>query len=199
MTTKKHKLPSKLSDVLAIAILDMSKVVKLRDKAIAGRKTSPYRIDMGLWHVMVPNWTEYGRSGSNPFARCSVCFAGSVMAGSLKVPQNVDTSPENLLDEGAITARDLLRLHALDKLRRFDVFGALTVFDVERRTVGRNIEKKMAIEKDVLAELGFKDARKAASLVNRINSTESLAKPEGAREFLQWMRKLRRALAKRGL
>lgn len=66
-----HPLPDKLSELILVALEDLEKAEKHPD----------YHVDMGLWHC--------------PNGRCSVCFAGSVMAFGLGVSHNSRAYPSD--------------------------------------------------------------------------------------------------------
>lgn len=67
MPTKKKypRPPKKLSDLIALALGDLMKVERSKKR---------YVVLMGLWHE--PGWGNGGQ--------CAVCFAGSVMAKTLR-------------------------------------------------------------------------------------------------------------------
>ena len=78
-------LAKKPSQLLRLAIRDLKAVRKLPNK---------YRVDMAVWHA------------TN--SHCSVCFAGAVMAQSLKVSPKITLDPEDFLSKdetGLLTAR----------------------------------------------------------------------------------------------
>ena len=97
------RLPEHLSDCIRLALEDEEKAFK-----------SPlYQMDMETYH-------ESSVRGEP----CHVCFAGSVMAGTLKQsdslclePQDFDTNTE-------------ARLKALDKIRKGDIAGALSTMNI---------------------------------------------------------------------
>lgn len=207
MSRKTHKLPSKLSEVLGVAIKDMAKIAKLRDRAVVGHKPVPYRISMGHWHEQ-----QFANSRNSPGSTvCAVCFAGSVMAGSLGVSRSVATTPGHLHDNGEISERDRNRLYALNALRQFEIADAMATVGIDKIGPGQKtmafLDRCTKIEREIRIELGLVKpnhlpSQMAITVRNtaaRINSAKALAKPEGVREFLKWMRKLQRALAKRGL
>lgn len=68
------KLPDKPSKLIRVALSDLIAVEKMK-------KT--YRIDMGDWHA----------GAFEDGDKCSVCFAGSVMARTLGVKPNEDAVP----------------------------------------------------------------------------------------------------------
>jgi len=81
------KLPEKPSDLILLAVNDLE----------ACEQSDDYHIDMGDWHV--------------PHEKCCVCFAGSVMAQSLKGVIASNLGPQNFGDYNQI------RLRALDRFR----------------------------------------------------------------------------------
>lgn len=96
-------LPFKASEMLEIALHDLEVIEKLPG----------YRIDMSTWHE-APS-----KRNSKLEDKCSVCFAGSVMAISLKTKKNETCQPENF---GPVLAR---QLRALDDFRCGDVYDGL--------------------------------------------------------------------------
>lgn len=89
----KDTLPNKMSDLILVAIRDLSKVEKMKG----------YKIDMGwAWHEPIAT-----RRGS----RCSVCLAGACMVG-LGVPKNREVHPYSFNEklERKFNAIDSLRV-----------------------------------------------------------------------------------------
>lgn len=82
-----NKLPDKLSALILVALTDLTKA----------ERSPNYVIEMKDWH--------------RPNSHCSVCFAGAVMAFSLKCDPKKFVNPEDL---GKRTAR---KLFALDDAR----------------------------------------------------------------------------------
>jgi hypothetical protein len=94
---KSGVLPEKLSDLIATALADMQRVRRLKE----------YRIDLDVWHAP-----------SN--GKCSVCFAGAVMAGTLQ------RSPDEHLEITSFANRhESARLKALNDIREGDLDCAL--------------------------------------------------------------------------
>tara|TARA_B100002049_G_scaffold229961_1_gene206248 strand:+ start:156 stop:578 length:423 start_codon:yes stop_codon:yes gene_type:complete len=99
----KRLLPNLPSDVIEVALADLEFV-----------EADPrYRIDMSTWHEPL--------SGNH----CAVCFAGAVMAKTLKSPVGSDKHPGNF------SGRTAKRLGALDDFRCGEVADGLMNFGVE--------------------------------------------------------------------
>ena len=89
------KLPNKPSELIRIAITDLKKA----------EKSSKYKIHMGSWHTPAYN-------------KCEICFAGSVMAFSLK------RNPQDWLLPEDFTFKTEQKLEALNAFRTGQVdFG----------------------------------------------------------------------------
>lgn len=110
----KARLPDKPSGLIRVAIKDMQNVLA-RDEP--GRK---YELDMSTWHEY------YSRSPDPKQERigiCQVCFAGSVMAGSLECEFDDDLEPFDFDD-----ARVRQKLLSLNLFRKGDVILGLFAF-----------------------------------------------------------------------
>lgn len=104
---KKNKvdpLPDTLSGLIRVALKDLAKA----------ERTPGYVIDMHDWHSPTQN-------GKN----CSVCFAGSVMAMSLKASPLSDVSPDDWWN--GITGK----LEAINSLREGDITSALSYIGLD--------------------------------------------------------------------
>lgn len=103
------KLPNKPSELIKVALADLAKC----------ERSKKYVIEMGNWHVLRPN------------NKCEVCFAGAVMAKTLKlggISLDADWVPRNFgchFDEDTAS-----KLYALDDLRTGDIAEALDVLKV---------------------------------------------------------------------
>lgn len=95
-------LPDKLSDLITVAIRDLIKCMKQKDK---------YDINMDYWHV--PNANGYT-------SKCSVCLAGSVMAQTLGADITKNMDPD---DFGVSSLEE--KLLALNDVRLGDISAAL--------------------------------------------------------------------------
>ena len=110
---KAKKLPTHLSAGILVALKDLAKV-EASDK---------YVVNMGTWHT--PEFkTEYNREtgdweSTNKVENCQVCFAGAVMARTLKTPIADDVSIYSFSSK----VRD--KLTALDSIRCGDVSQAI--------------------------------------------------------------------------
>lgn len=94
-------LPRKMSALITVALKDLKKV----------EKADGYTVDMGDWHH--PD-TLTCRNGSGDTISeedtCSVCFAGSVMAFTLKVASTKEAEPHSFPgNEDQLQALDSLR------------------------------------------------------------------------------------------
>lgn len=76
---KQPKLPSKPSKLIRLALKDL----------IAAEKDKAYNIRMCVWHEPQPQ----PLAGLFLSQRCNVCFAGSVMAKTLKISDSVTAEP----------------------------------------------------------------------------------------------------------
>ena len=117
--TPQVKLPNKLSDLMFVAIKDLVKM-----------ENSPgYIIEMGAWHEPIdPDLFEdmYGRKIDKK--ACAVCFAGSVIASSLKANKNTELSPDDF-------DRDTRgKLDALNHIREGELVLALTSMGMDEDT-----------------------------------------------------------------
>src|SRR5688572_15166149 len=93
-------LCKKPHQLIKIALKDLRQVEKMPDK---------YVVDMGFWH--------------RPNSHCSVCFAGAVMAISLKISHKANIIP-SCLDNELLR----FRLEALDSVRCGNVAGFVLGF-----------------------------------------------------------------------
>lgn len=100
--TKKYELPDKMSDLIYLALHDLSEVEKMK---------KVYSVDMDTWH--------------SPNGRCSVCFAGSVMARTCGLAPDIsDTSHK--FRKGEWTKFDVL-----DALRLGHVLEAASLLGIK--------------------------------------------------------------------
>jgi len=91
----KVKLPDKPSDLILLAINDLKAV----------EQSEKYVIDMSTFHD--PDYAVNGK--------CAVCFAGSVMAKSLKCV------PTKAYDPARFDDKTMKQLYALDSFRQGDI------------------------------------------------------------------------------
>lgn len=120
-----RQLPNKPSALIRVAVDDLTKV----------ERNTKYIVDMGTWHE--PRTPEkYDRKQDMYVAqpektKCAVCFGGSVIAGSLKVPSNEDACPYNG-EDGDFDERfgegTRAKLLALDSFRTGDVAYGIREF-----------------------------------------------------------------------
>jgi hypothetical protein len=106
MTTKKKpiRLPRVMSELITIALRDLRKV----------ERSPRYLVNMGMYHGRL--WGDM---------RCHVCFAGSVMAKSLRAVHGAGLYPEHF-------PRNESQLYALDCLRTGEVASAAEALNVRR-------------------------------------------------------------------
>lgn len=105
----------KLSDMTEIALQDL----------IAVSKMPGYRIDMGNWHTPLGN-------------TCSVCFAGSVMVGTMGVDKQADLAATDFHQ------KDADKLDAMDSMRQFDLLSAAKAFYRSKLTSGMRVSAERA-------------------------------------------------------
>lgn len=106
--TKKIELPDTMSDLILLALTDLIAVEKQKKR---------FTVDMGTWHEPEEKYNQ--DEGENvKTGRCIVCFAGSVMAQTLKEQDDHDVSPESF----DLETRN--KLNAIDSLRQGDIHGA---------------------------------------------------------------------------
>lgn len=111
------QLPKKLSDVIRLAVKDMREVQAGIEAARAEGKTPAYRFYMMDWHSANPR-----EKRGQP--KCAVCFAGSVMAGTLGAKPTVSYNPS------AFDWQTTYKLEALNDVRTGDLFSAMTYADM---------------------------------------------------------------------
>jgi hypothetical protein len=101
-------LPDRPSELILLALSDLEAVEKMPG----------YKVDMETWHHYYPS--ESSCSVSTPV--CHVCFAGAVMANTLKVPITDCVHPEDSmwLDEDTT-----LKLLALNSFREGLIYQGL--------------------------------------------------------------------------
>lgn len=114
------KLPSKLSELARIALVDLIKT----------ERTPGYIIDMGVWHAPRTNET------------CAVCYGGSLLAQRLrskKVDRHSNICPQHF--DGATESK----LWALDYLRKGEVSNAYTRLHPRKKRVGFNLDRAVTL------------------------------------------------------
>ncbi len=117
---KANKLPDKMSSLIITALTDLEWV----------ENSSRYKVDMGEWHTPPNSQLPY----TSPHkTKCTVCFAGSVIAKSLgssarsdRLPDDFDKNTEN-------------KLLALNELREGCVLTAAQYMEIELTPEQRNI------------------------------------------------------------
>lgn len=117
----KPKLPNTMSGLLRVALADLIAVERLK-------KT--YAINMKVWHKPI-NEAPGDYFGPNiPDNKCVVCFAGSVMAMTLKVKPTEDIHLANNKTNG-FDLGTIAKLEALDYLRQGIVREAAARLGIE--------------------------------------------------------------------
>lgn len=116
MTKKPVILPRVMSKLIVLALNDLKKVERSRR----------YRVDMAIFHAP----TMFTGTLAAPL-KCTVCFAGAVMAARLGAPRDEELYPDDFKGNAA-------QLQALDHLRRGRV-------GLAAESLGRSGGKAMAI------------------------------------------------------
>lgn len=119
-------LPSKLSDLIKLAVKDLTKVEKMPN----------YSIDMGTWHDI--------KSIFN-CEICSVCFAGSVMACELHIEFGRSAIPYYFKESLNY------KFHALDEIRKYNIQAALIY--TELNTLNEKRDECKILEKQIIDKL----------------------------------------------
>lgn len=100
------KLPNKLSECILVALRDLEKC----------EKNPKYKINMRIWH------SPEKRTEDGDYIPCNVCFAGAVMANTLKVKRSSSLNPSRF-------SKDVqYKLDALDEARVGHIENALKPF-----------------------------------------------------------------------
>lgn len=178
------ELPSKPSALIRVAIGDMKKVLRANKHARLHRKHEPYEIDMQVWHLGT------GRDRKT----CTVCFAGSVMAGTLGVSDVVVASPQEFDGQTGV------KLEALNTFRVGNVLSGLEWMGVRP---ANQIAIKVA--RRVLDRPRGGTNRDACESFQRLfapfdpaDGKNPFTKPTNVRKFLGLMSKVARALELEG-
>jgi hypothetical protein len=101
-TAKRFRETTKLHVILDIALKDLKKA----------EKSKKYVIDMGVWHMVERRYDE--STNTNIKAdKCSICFAGAVMAGTFEVPSDLSVGPVDFENDDLLSRKFI----ALDHLR----------------------------------------------------------------------------------
>lgn len=108
----RRSLPKKLSDAILVALDDLSKVERMKDT---------YVVDMGAWHRPIEEGDVVADLDYNPkdVGKCAVCFAGSVIACTLKEDPKTYVSFEGFSEELQH------KFGALDDVRTGDITNAI--------------------------------------------------------------------------
>lgn len=104
----KNKLPDKPSELIRLALKDLSKC----------ERSKRYEVDMEKWH-------------SPEAGRCLVCLAGAVMANTLRVSPEVKTTPSRLCISGSGNNK----LLALDYFRKGHILCGLESIGIDYRAL----------------------------------------------------------------
>lgn len=105
MKQARVKAPKKLSDAILLALNDLAVVESMPDR---------FKIKMHIWHSTYDSRLEIENK------HCNVCFAGSVMANSLKVKDDTTYVPSNFSPQWSMV------FHALNEVRVGNLADALT-------------------------------------------------------------------------
>lgn len=147
---KKQKLPNRLSDLIEVALNDLNKVERMKSK---------YIVDMGTWHE--PDLCRrrppiLAMTSANTKTKCFVCFAGSVMACTLKA------SPENDLSPADFDRDTRIKLDILNYVRYYNWESALELLQLVRNwkySYYKNVCNKIFpkfVESDFFTKLSYK-------------------------------------------
>lgn len=111
----KHKLPNKPSQLIRTALADFKAVERLKG----------YEVDMSVWHAKPTVYTGDGKKVEEA-AKCAVCFAGSVMARTLKV------KPDDSVELNDFDNDTENKLRALESFRTGGIADAFTYLDIAK-------------------------------------------------------------------
>lgn len=111
---KSKALPNKPSELIRLAVHDLSEVERLKKK---------YRVDMNVWH--------------KPNSHCSVCFAGSVMAITKGFDPKKEASLDKWSSEYVIPEKDDEKYSALNCFRSGEIGEGLSLMGLGPAPVGR--------------------------------------------------------------
>lgn len=142
----KDNLPSKLSELIKLAVKDLNKVEKMPD----------YAVDMSIWHDQKDFFGDI----------CSVCFAGSVMACELNVDKELYLSP------GYFNKSLEWKFNALDYIRKYQIATALAY--IERANGGKDVKLNIILEDKIISKLC--SLRKVSGFYQNLSSYEEDAK-----------------------
>jgi hypothetical protein len=127
------QLPNKPSELILLALKDLSKAERLKG----------YTVDMGVWHRPKSEWVS-GRD------TCKVCFAGSVMAFSLKADKTLSIGAPNLDIFGKENRNKFL---FLNMIRGGSISAALLYLDI---TLPIGMSASMSVEDYRVSRKHFK-------------------------------------------
>lgn len=99
------ELPSKPSELIKLAIKDLK----------AAEKSKKYVVKMSRFHELVDDGSPLAAFHDDHVGKCAVCFAGSVMARSLKC------NPKDTVSPTQFDKKTMAKLYALDALRLGDI------------------------------------------------------------------------------
>lgn len=122
---KAANLPKKLSDLIELAVDDV--------KAVARNKK--YILDLDHWHIPM-----FGVGWAPKVVHCAVCFAGSVIANTLKKSIHESIGPDDL------SKTDQRAMFALNGVRQGLVVLALYDLEVSERKIEKYKEKYVSTE-----------------------------------------------------
>lgn len=147
-TPKIVQLPDKPSDLILLALHDLEQVE---------RQKKLYVINMDVFHEAAdPDWV-----GLDP-TKCSVCFAGSVMARTLKANPKENFQPEDFGVENGNKLVALDRFRTGDVVDGFEEMGIQTPFEIKWKddvsyyeTHPKQFKADMKRMAQELAKIGF--------------------------------------------
>jgi hypothetical protein len=109
LSNKKTKLPNKPSALIRVAVEDLKQVE--RHKRL-------YKVDMDIYHCPLSYFDdENNESIPDPKKPCYVCFAGSVIAKTLKADRTQELNPEDFDSDTykKLEALNLFRIGMIEK------------------------------------------------------------------------------------
>lgn len=139
-------LPSKLSELIVLAVKNLNKVEKMPD----------YAIDMSTWHDKRTYLED----------KCCVCFAGSVMACELNVDKELYLSPRYFNESLK------WKFASLDAIRKYCIAESLAF--IERANRKEHIKHNVNLENEIISKLC--SLRKVSGFYQNLSSYEEDAK-----------------------
>lgn len=122
--THTSKLPDKLTDLIELALKDLTEVEALPVR---------YTVRMSFWHAPAQ---QMGIPGGD---QCMVCLAGAVMARTLALPDDVEI--DLLSMENYMSGVDRRKLEALDYVRKGDLVTAANITCIDQPKLRGNFNR----------------------------------------------------------